>query len=424
MTKKTLNEAIENGALSDMTQSVVEAQSRRGNVQSLENNTNTDLITLKETLLLNYWNKKGILRTFVCLPIDDALKGDLKITADNIDEDGINELHKAYVELAKNEIAELGYWARHFGGSGLITLTPEKSGGSTLQDPFVKTKKNQEVSFMAIDRWRLGGKSGYNTDSIKTLISSNGLHYYAGKSVTGVNGTPVDNSRIKTMIGDSAPIITRQSLNGWGLSILEKIAQSLDNYDKGLNLIYELMKEGKTNVIKVKGLLDSLRAGQFNDIVKVVTESTFLKQQINTMIMDGDDDYTQTQASLSGFDSVLKELRIAIASDLRMPMTKLFGISASGFNSGEDDIENYNSMINSTIRPKLRPIIQDVLETLCYSVLGVEPKGLTFEFAPLKEIDQVTQEDINDKRYYRLKDMLISELIDEEEFKTRIEKLK
>ena len=31
--------------------------------------------------------------------------------------------------------------------------------------------------------------------------------------------------------------------------------------------------------------------------------------------------------------------------NLKMPITKLFGISAAGFSSGEDDIENYNSMI-------------------------------------------------------------------------------
>jgi len=66
--------------------------------------------------------------------------------------------------------------------------------------------------------------------------------------------------------------------------------------------------------------------------------------------MDMKDDYEQKQITFTGLSDVLSQIRYGIAADVKMPMAKLFGMSASGFNSGEDDIENYNAMIESSVR--------------------------------------------------------------------------
>ncbi|MGB2578207.1 hypothetical protein AAIR98_000125 [Elusimicrobium simillimum] len=68
---------------------------------------------------------------------------------------------------------------------------------------------------------------------------------------------------------------------------------------------------------------------------------------------------------------ILREIRMQIASDLKMPLTKLFGISATGFNSGEDDIENYNAMIESEIRSKCKYDLLTILEICCSIYLAL-----------------------------------------------------
>lgn len=431
-------ETITNSTLGDF-KSAVEDVASRGTAQSYYQTTNGEYLTLNETLLLNLWNKKGLIRTFVCLPVDDALKDGVEISADNMDDEACKKLEDIFKVKGEPSVKESAYWARHFGGGGLIVLTDQE-----LKEPFNKEKLNQTVSFMAVDRWRLPATAGYTDDFVEVTFSQNAFCLDLGvKSanhnkktkyknkykpdskndiMSQVNGKPVDKSRITIMMGDSAPIITRQALSGWGLSVYEKIAEDCDTYEVAMVLLHELMEEGKTNVIKVDGLLNSLRAKKFGEIIKVFTTMSSMKKKTRTMLLDGKDDYQQTQSNLSGYSEAIKSVMIRLAAGLRMPLTKIFGISAAGFNSGEDDIENYNSMINSTIRPKMRPMIQEVLEILCASELGIIPKNLQFKYRPLREINPETEEKIKSSKLARLVSLLDSEQITDEEFKEKVER--
>ena len=97
---------------------------------------------------------------------------------------------------------------------------------------------------------------------------------------------------------------------------------------------------------------------------------------------------------------MIKENRIGIASALKMPMTKLFGLSAAGFNSGEDDIENYNAMIESEIRNKLRQPLRVILSLCAMQVFGYIPE-FKFEFKPLRIMSEKEEEEINTSRHNR-----------------------
>jgi hypothetical protein len=61
---------------------------------------------------------------------------------------------------------------------------------------------------------------------------------------------------------------------------------------------------------------------------------------------------------------------------MRMPLTKLFGISAAGFNSGEDDIEVYNAMIESEIRGKLKYDLLRMVEIKCQKLFSMVPDDI------------------------------------------------
>ncbi|RLI44419.1 hypothetical protein DRO61_12190 [Candidatus Bathyarchaeota archaeon] len=429
MAKKLIK--IDNGALNDLSHTLTDVN-RRGTAQSLNESTNYQYLTLNEILLLNQWNKKGLLRTFVCLPVDDALKGGVKITSETLDDETKKKLESIFIKDGLPHIQELGYWARLFGGGGLITLTDED-----LNKPFDKKKLNQEVSFMAVDRWRLNARAGFDKDFVQVAYSNNALNLTLdAKSVNHnsrikssytpvgiVNGKPVDNSRINTMMGDVAPLITRQALSGWGLSIYEKVAEDFDTYEKTMTLIHDLLKEGKVNIIKVDRLMDSLRAGQFDDVIKVFTQMTYLKKQINTMIIDGKDDYQQTQSTLTGYGEAIQSIMTRISASLRMTSSKLFGIGASGFSNGEDNIENYNSMVNSTVRPKLREPIQEVIEILCASDLGiVPPEDLSFEYHSLREIPPKEQEEMDTSLFNRFKALHEEGILSDVEYKDKLER--
>jgi hypothetical protein len=98
----------------------------------------------------------------------------------------------------------------------------------------------------------------------------------------------------------------------------------------------------------------------------------------------------------------MREIRMQIAADLRMPLTKLFGMSAAGFNSGEDDIENYNAMIETEIRSKARPELLKVVEICCAMWYGYVPEVLRIEFAPLRVLSAEQEEAIKTSKLQRV----------------------
>ena len=115
--------------------------------------------------------------------------------------------------------------------------------------------------------------------------------------------------------------------------------------------------------------------------------------------------------TFAGLADVMRENRIGVASALRMPMTKLFGLSASGFSTGEEDTNNYNEMVESEIRAPLKPSIRRVIEIACANLWGYVP-SFRFTFPPLKEVPALEQEQILESKTNRLLAMFDRGLLD------------
>ena len=96
-------------------------------------------------------------------------------------------------------------------------------------------------------------------------------------------------------------------------------------------------------------------------------------------------------------------------------MTKLFGISAAGFNSGEDDLENYNTMIEHEIRSKVKYIIIDVLQIISKKLFGVVPDDLEITFPSLRILSGEQEESMKTSRLQRVIVAFNSGLMDSKE---------
>ena len=105
-----------------------------------------------------------------------------------------------------------------------------------------------------------------------------------------------------------------------------------------------------------------------------------------------------------------------MAADLKMPLTKLFGVSAAGFNSGEDDIENYNSMIESEVRSKAKPIVIAVLGVICQKLFGFIPDDMMVDFKSLRILSAEQEENMKNSKYDRLIEAVANGLATPEQF--------
>lgn len=336
----------------------------------------------------------GLIQTVVDVPVDDGLRGGVEIRSKQLSPEQLDELQDT-VEREDDiaQVAQALKWNRLFGGAAVIVFTDQDPA-----KPFDLSAigANTPLEFRPVDMWELYFDI-QNADGNSDYIQDEKFEWY------NYYGVKLHKSRVMKMKGLAAPSFLRPRLRGWGFSVVEALVRSINQYLKGTDLIYELIGEAKVDVFGIKNLTNTLLAPDGGQrVAKRVQLANQQKDFQHALVMDGEDTYNQKQLTFSGLAEVMNQVRMQVASDLRMPITKIFGISAAGFNSGEDDIEVYNSMIESTIRPKARRDILRVLEIRCQKLFGFVPDDLSIDFQPLRVLSSEQEEKVKIDRFTRL----------------------
>ncbi len=277
-------------------------------------------------------------------------------------------------------------------------------------------KEGEPFSFRAIDMWEL-------YDTIQNVNISTDLKMSAAPEFYNYYGTKVHHSRVFIIKGKRPPSFIAPRLRGWGMSEVERIIRSINSYLKNQDVVFELLDEAKVDVYKMKGYNAALaNTGGTQKIAARVQGANQIKNFQNAVTMDMEDDYQQKQISFSGLGEMLTQIRQGVAADVKMPMTKLFGISAAGFSSGEDDIENYNSMIEGEVRSKIKFHIIKMLNICCQVKFGFIPDDIKITWKPLRILGADEEEKVKDSQFNRSMSSYQSGLIPAEEAKSAINK--
>ena len=363
-------------------------------------NTRWNLISNYRSVLSEAYAEYGIVQTLVEQPVSDAFSKGFDISTEQLDTEQKKKLD-TYLEKYQivQTIQQAFIWARLYGGGGIVVLTDQNP---SLPLDVSAIKEDTPLEFVAADMWELY-KDNYkiwnpwNTDEDKKYS------YY------GIN---LHKSRVLPIKGKEPPSFIRPRLRGWGMSELERVVRSINSYLKNQDLIFELLDEAKIDVYQLNGFNTAmLTAKGTKGAEERVRISNSLKNYLNALILDTNDKYEQKQLSFNGLSDILTQIRQGVAADLKMPMTKLFGVSAAGFNSGEDDIENYNAMIESEIRSKVKYRIVSVLELCCQKLFGFVPDDLSISFKSLRVLSAEQEENMKNSQYNRLISMYANGII-------------
>lgn len=350
-------------------------------------------ITLMWTALMYAYKTHGLIQTAIDQPVLDALRGGLEFTSDGqVDSDDIARLEEYLEENAILErIGDAFIWTRLFGGGALI-INSEVDGvdqGEVLGDEIMEGP----IEFYDACRWEL---------TCDRRIPKSGKYGYYGKTL--------DQSRVLTICGKRAPWLIRAQLSDWGMSEYERMVEDFNLFLRTRNVIYELLEEAKVDVYALKNFTSALVSSTGTQITqKRVQAMNSIKSYNNALIMDKDDEYMQKQVSFGGLSEIMKMNQMGIASALRMPMSKLFGIPSTGYSSGEDDIENYNGMVMSEVREPMRKVIRKVLNVIVRHLFHDDLK-IDFEFKPLRilsSLDEEAQKTSKANRYNALYDRML-----------------
>ena len=340
-------------------------------------------VTLNRVLLSYAYMTHGVIQTAIDQPVEDAFRGGVKFICDELDEEDKRHLHTIMEECGDFQaVKDAMKWAKLYGGAGVIANT-DQDPSSPLD--IKRVNERSPLAFLAADRWEL----------ILQAFDKPELPY-------NYYGANIHKSRVARVLGKEAPSFIRKRLQGWGMSELERTLRQINMYTKNEDAIFELLDEAKIDVWKINGfnssMLSSLAAGQTNKRLQI---ATMTKNYHNAITLDSEDEYEQKQISFSGLAEMMKEIRVGIAASVRMPMTKLFGLSAAGFSSGEDDIENYNAIVESETRAKAKEVLRFVVPIRCKQVFGFVPENIDFEFKPLRVLGADQEETVKRQKFDR-----------------------
>lgn len=288
-------------------------------------------------------------------------------------------------------------WKRVFGGAGVIINTPESAGKWNEPLDLSKLKKGDRIDLIVADCWELmgaGKKSNIEVNDLK-------INWFADCPFT-YYGLPIHKSRVLIFKGKELPSMYRALGRGFGLSYYEHIVRSLNKAYKAQNSRAELLDDAKTDIVKFQGLKDM----SLNPAIEqgVRTRIGLMQRQKNysgMVALDGGDEYTQKQISFSNFAEMQADDRIDIASDTRIQLTKLFGMTPAGFNSGDSDRATYEDMVRAEVQiPAISNLIT-LYKVLARITLG-ETVDVDIDFNPLTKADGKSVEETKKMKLERI----------------------
>lgn len=359
-------------------------------------------ITLMWTNLMYMYKTHGLLQTSIDMPVLDALRGGIEIQSDGqLDADDIKLIEHWMEENSILErIGDAFIWARLFGGGALIVNSEADS-----QEPLGDEMFEGNIEFYDASRWEL---------TCDRRIPTSGKYGYYGKQL--------DSSRVLTILGKRAPWLIRAQLSDWGMSELERVIEDFNIFLRTRNVIYELLEEAKVDVYSLKGFRDALLSPNGTALTtRRIQTMNQIKNFNNALILDKEDDYQIKQIGFGGLAEMMKENRMGLASAFRMPMSKLFGIPSTGYSSGEDDIENYNGMVESEVRQPMKIIIAKVLKIVVKHLFH-EDLDINFNFKPLRVLSSTDEETIKTSKFNRIAALYDKNLMSSKEVGEAIKK--
>lgn len=349
------------------------------------------LISNMRQLLSQMYVEHGIIQTLVDVPVDDGLRGGIIIQSKQLGDEDIEKL-SAFIDREDdiNTVGQALKWNRLFGGAGVMIITG--------QEPETPLDMNdlELLEFRAVDMWELFYDK-QNVQGFNPAVQEHGFEFYS------YYGVKTHKSRVMKMKGLTAPSFIRPRLRGWGFSVVEPVVRSLNQYLKANDLIFEVLDEFKLDIFKIKNLTNTLLSPQgATKIRERVQLANYQKNYQNALTMDSEDDFMTKELTFAGIAETMDGIRKQLASDLRMPLSKLFGISSAGFSSGEDDIENYNAMVESQVRAKSKYDLLRIVELRCQQLFGVIPDDLTISFKPLRMLSSEQEENVKTQKFARV----------------------
>jgi phage-related protein (TIGR01555 family) len=312
----------------------------------------------------------------VSAPVDEAMRQGFELEpADETkpkDDAEEGKLWDACEALSvPRKFAEAATWGRLFGGAALWMGAND---GAKSDEPLSLERAKSFDFLHVLDKRDMTPLSFYvdpaspkfgHVEKFQVTLSAMG-----GTTVTAV----VHESRLILFGGAPTSARERAKMNGWDHSVLHAVYDTLRMANANWAAVSTLMGDASQAVYKVKGLIETLAAGEESTMRERMEMVEYGRSTLRALIMDADgEDFTRIATPMGGLPEMVDRSWQRVASGSRTPMTVLFGMSPAGMNAtGESDTRHWYDQVKSYQEHDLRPRLLRLVRAIAVGI-GLDP---------------------------------------------------
>lgn len=332
-------------------------------------------------LFRDNWIAKAIIEK----PANEMLKNGFEIQTE-LDPDKVDKIMRYWTSTkTRDKFIECLKWARLYGG---CILVPMIEGQDDLEEPldYDTIMPDSYKGCFNVDRWCGVSPSAELVEDIDDPDFGTPEFYDVSDNVDG-KGLRIHHSRVIKMIGRKLPYWEELAENYWGASELEHVYTELKKRDDTSANISFLIFLANIRVLSMEGLGQMITLGDQEGLQRVwqtMQSMNRLMCNTGTLALDKDDSFTTQQYSFTGINDVYESFMLDISGAAEIPIDKLFGRSPSGFDTGEETLQNYYDTIQEKQETYVRGPLEKIIKIITMSAVGEIPDDLEIMFSPIR----------------------------------------
>lgn len=346
-------------------------------------------------LFRNNWIAKAIIEK----PANEMLKNGFEIHSE-LDPDKVTKVMNVYTRTKTNaKFLQCLKWARLYGG---CILVPMIEGQDDLSKPldFDTIMPDSYKGCFVVDRWSGISPSLEIVEEIDDPDFGKPKYYTISTNNTNTS-VKIHHSRIIKMIGRELPYWEELAEDYWGASELEHVYTELKKRDDTSANISFLIFLANIRIFKMKNLGQAITIGDqegLNKVYQTMQSMNRLMCNTGTFAMDQEDDFATQQYTFTGINDVYESFMLDISGAAEIPVDKLFGRSPTGFNSGEETLQNYYDTIQEKQETYVREPLERLMKIIIMSTLGEIPDDFELVFSPVRRPSNMEKADLAQKQ--------------------------
>lgn len=243
---------------------------------------------------------------------------------------------------------------------------------------------------------------------------------YFKPEVWYIQGIPVHSSRLLYFSENDLVTLLKPAYNFFGISLAQRVLDAVAHFTSCREAASRLLKKYSLTMFKTD--MTQVLTGGFDDTLqKRIAYFVQNRDSDGVAVVDKEsEDIVIMTTSLTGVTDVVRQAMEYVAAMFNEPVTKMWGLSPNGFNTGDSDMQNHYDNIASLQERMLGDSVKKISAVLQFNAFGEVDENIVFQFTPLDDEDESATVTNNKTEAERLTILCDAGIIGPEEARQRL----